>query len=333
MKFAGIQSLRGGAALLVIFYHLTVLSEKDKYFGETLFGGYFNSGFRGVDLFFVISGFIMMHTKMANPNRTAMQFALNRASRIFIPYLPVFFLMTLMYLQMPSVAQGGIEINAKYFLQNIFLLPRQDLVTYVPVVAWTLTYELTFYFIFALTFISNIKGGSVAFGLWMAVCLVQAFTGNMLSDLMILDPLNLGFGIGIVSYHLAQRLPRQIMTPAFLASLVAFAGLLAFPYQREESAIYNIAILLCSGVLCATSLEIDKNVFSKVGDFSYSLYLLHYPILAVIFIVYFKLGLDGQGNQYVLGVLGIVVSLVSSWIYYRIFEREVHQKLMHRRAV
>lgn len=57
--YPGIQGLRGWAALIVVMYHVHVLFQKEKYFGSVLFGGFFEFGHRGVELFFVISGFLM----------------------------------------------------------------------------------------------------------------------------------------------------------------------------------------------------------------------------------------------------------------------------------
>jgi exopolysaccharide production protein ExoZ len=144
MILPGIQVLRGVAALLVVVYHGAILAEKPKYFNQEIFGGIFHAGYRGVDLFFVISGFIMMHTLVQNHNMKAQSFLVNRFLRIFIPYLPAFLGLTLVYLIIPSVAQGGIELNVSYYIYNLLLLPRIDLTTYVPVVAWTLTHELIF---------------------------------------------------------------------------------------------------------------------------------------------------------------------------------------------
>ena len=58
-----------------------------------------------MDLFVVISGFIMMYTSHSNPNRTRLNFAENRVTRIFVPYLPIFLAMTAIYM----VADDGLH--------------------------------------------------------------------------------------------------------------------------------------------------------------------------------------------------------------------------------
>jgi peptidoglycan/LPS O-acetylase OafA/YrhL len=317
LKFHGIQSLRGIAALAVMFHHLGVLLSKEKYFGDTIWVELTLSGARGVDLFFVISGFIMMHTRASNPNRTRTNFVANRILRIFVPYYPIYFFMTAAYMIMPSIAQGGITIDVSSVIQNLFLWPRTSLETYIPVVAWTLTLELTFYLIFALTIFKAGKFGVCVFSAWMVVCLLNIW---FQSPLMIFNPLNLGFGIGVLSYLALSYIPNAIKAPVFVSAVLIFTFLMIIGPDRDDNAFINIAYLLVSGVMCATSTQISRNIFSKVGDFSYSLYLCHYPVLALLFIIAFRANVAHTIGPIGLATLALVVAIVGSWIYFRVIE-------------
>ncbi len=320
MKISGIQSLRGLAALLVVFHHLSVLSAKEKYFGEGVFGFLGSSGFRGVDLFFVVSGFIMMHTRKHRPGQTRGGFARNRLIRVYVPYLPCFLVMTLAYLAMPSIAQGGIDIDGWYFVQNLLLLPRENLETYVPVVAWTLSLELTFYLVFALTLLKGGRGAMAVFMLWMVACAANAIFTDLLPTYMILDPLNLGFGIGILSFLLAERVPASAGRPAFLLGILLFTGLMALETDRADNRSVDLGFLLVSGLLCVSSTRIPQNFLGTIGNFSYSLYLIHYPLLALMFIVTFRLQAQGPLDRYGMAGIGILICLLASWVFFRVME-------------
>ena len=324
LKYHGIQALRGIAALAVVLHHLDVLSAKPKYFDESLLGPIAVSGFRGVDLFFVISGFIMMFTSSSNPDRTRINFAINRITRIFVPYLPVFLVMTVLYIAVPSIAQGGIEINAWYWVQNLFLLPRESLETYVPVVAWTLTFELTFYIFFAITIFKRGFAAILVFSAWMAVCALNIW---LEIPLMMFAPLNLGFGIGVLSYLAAQRIPEAVKMPVFAASCGVFILLMMYSSDRDESDLVNLIFLLVSGLMCATSTIIRHSVLSRVGDFSYSLYLCHYPLLAFLFIISFKSGFAKTVGPYVLCGVFLAATFFLSWCYYCVVEVYLHGKM------
>lgn len=324
MKYHGIQALRGFAALAVVFHHLDVLLAKPKYFGEGFLGSIAVSGFRGVDLFFVISGFIMMYTSHSNPNRTRLNFAENRLTRIFVPYLPIFLAMTMIYMVAPGIAQGGIEINAKYMIQNLLLLPRQSLETYVPVVAWTLTFELTFYILFAMTIFKAGRLATVVFSAWMAVCALNVW---LEIPIMALAPLNLGFGIGVLSYHTSRRIPEVMNLPIFAVSSGVFLLLMVYGGDRVDNALVNFLFLLVSGIMCATSNGIPRNFLSRVGDFSYSLYLCHYPLLAFLFIVLFKFGVAGTLGPFGITLLSVIAVLALSWVYYTIIEVYLYGQL------
>lgn len=160
MKLHSIQLLRGIAALLVVFYHavglqlLTIGPEKA---GNVLLGGIFASGFAGVDLFFVISGFIMVWvTRRAEPGLPGVgEFLFARITRIYPLWWAAAALAAAYYifLHVPeaddpawraAVQSGG---GGEFLLKSFLLIPQPDL----PVLSlgWTLMHEMYFYAVFA----------------------------------------------------------------------------------------------------------------------------------------------------------------------------------------
>lgn len=160
MKLQSIQLLRGIAALLVVFYHawgLQVLTIGPENSATALLGGIFASGYAGVDLFFVISGFIMVWvTRRSEPGRAAVgEFLFSRITRIYPLWWAAAALAAAYYifLHVPdandplwraAIQQG--EGNL-FLVKSFFLVPQPDL----PVLSlgWTLMHELYFYAVFA----------------------------------------------------------------------------------------------------------------------------------------------------------------------------------------
>jgi len=140
-----IQFLRFIAAMLVVLYHSAArLPVNDSVFqavfswGETL-------GFAGVDIFFVISGFIMAHTasNQAGP-AMSIDFARRRLARIFSGYWPFFLLAVVVfgYFRAEHFADSNL-------LKSFFLWP-QPLNHILLEITWTLSYELYFYLLFSI---------------------------------------------------------------------------------------------------------------------------------------------------------------------------------------
>jgi exopolysaccharide production protein ExoZ len=146
-----IQFLRAVAALLVVFYHLQPMVNANY---ATKWNSHF--GAIGVDIFFVISGFIMFYTNR-NMERGPTTFIADRLLRI----VPLYWLATLVivtlfligfrpnglhYLTMPTL------IKSMIFVPSEFPDGRHDLVLSL---GWTLMYELYFYAVFASTFFAR----------------------------------------------------------------------------------------------------------------------------------------------------------------------------------
>ena len=140
-----IQFLRFIAAMLVVLYHsATQLPVNDSVF-QAVFSTGESLGFAGVDIFFVISGFIMAHTA-SNQSGPAMSvdFARRRLARIFSGYWPFFVLAVVIfgYYRAEHFADSNL-------LKSFFLWP-QSLNHILLEITWTLSYELYFYLLFSL---------------------------------------------------------------------------------------------------------------------------------------------------------------------------------------
>ncbi len=140
-----IQFLRFVAAMLVVLYHsATRLPANDSVF-QAIFSTGEALGFAGVDIFFVISGFIMAHTSSAHTGAgDSFDFARRRLARIFSGYWPFFIVALVVFSHFRPEHFAGSNL-----LKSFFLWP-QSLNHVLLELTWTLSYELYFYLLFSL---------------------------------------------------------------------------------------------------------------------------------------------------------------------------------------
>ncbi|MCE2660128.1 MAG: acyltransferase [Rubrivivax sp.] len=142
---ANIQALRAIAALLVVFYHLQAPLER--YIGA---GMHTSFGASGVDIFFVISGFIMFYTNR-DYARSSAQFLKDRVIRI----VPLYWMGTFLILAILATGRspdGVRAVDLGDLLTSLFFIPDVRADGYespVLTLGWTLIYEMFFYGVFA----------------------------------------------------------------------------------------------------------------------------------------------------------------------------------------
>lgn len=164
-KIVNIQALRGIAALSVVAFHLIPIEAKYGS-GEPILPSFFEFGMFGVDLFFVISGFVMASlTKGKFQNvSNALTFLCQRLSRIYPVYWLYSALVLIIFFIQPTWVNSA-QDNQINILSSFLLWPEATL----PLinVGWTLIHEMYFYIIFTafLFFVPEKKLG-LALSLW-----------------------------------------------------------------------------------------------------------------------------------------------------------------------
>ncbi|HWO11132.1 MAG TPA: acyltransferase [Polyangiaceae bacterium] len=274
-----IQALRAAAALLVVFVHLEA-------FARVL--GLPIVGHGGVDLFFVISGFIMVHTTRARPVGPG-PFMLNRLVRI----APIYWLITLavyaVALVAPSLLQATVADGAQLAKSLAFVPFRKSngLVQPVLFVGWTLNYEMFFYALFALglLFRDRRRGAlAVVVALGGLVSVGALLRPESVVAEFYTRPIILEFAAGMALAGLGggarcdSVLGRRAVGLACALGLGAVVLLpLAFPAAPRVLAqgVPATLVAACAIVLHHSGVRWSNRWLLGLGNASYSLYLTH----------------------------------------------------------
>lgn len=277
-----IQVLRALAAFLVVFVHLDRLAELSGLpKGTTDFG---NSG---VDLFFVISGLIMVVTTTEKP-QTVSHFLRHRFARIVPLYWAITLFVFALALTAPSLLQST-RADPVALVKSLAFIPfrRGDGAMHpIVFVGWTLNYEMIFYAVFALGMLvpRRLVGLSLTLGaLAVAAALAPLVTLAHPVAWFYTRPVILEFGGGMVLGLLLTRdlLPR-LRWSAVALGLAAFAAMLALPRtwpNVDRSVVSGIpAFFIVGSALMAerADLVIRNRWAQLLGAASYAVYLTHF---------------------------------------------------------
>ena len=284
-RIYSLQAFRGIAVLLVVLYHVTdSMQEK---FSYIFLGNAFAFGKTGLDFFFVLSGFIIYYVHRADIGnaRAVARYAAKRLIRIFPIFWLVLTLKVIVNVIIPSNAKPY-ETELAVIIKSYLLYPQIDL----PVigVAWTLSYELLFYFAFGLAILAGRKAFVGIFGGWL-VLIVAAEAARLAGILQSNDVLDFLLYERILEFLLGCLAARIILSGASRyawAALIAGIGLflVAAIYLSTEGnpPVFALAFGLPSALIVVGSVALEQQGRFKVpgplvflGDASYSIYLTH----------------------------------------------------------
>jgi len=316
-----IQYFRGIAAMMVVWHH--IFSAKSSI--ATPFAGT-DFGRPGVLIFFAISGFVLMHACRDEPVGT---FLTRRVLRI----VPLYWVLTFAYfaIQVASDLRKGASIERfDELLLSLFFIPHYhsavpDKIWPVLVPGWTLNYEVFFFLVFGIGLALGRVVPVVAFLLVTAVFLGAFSDSTHAVFVTWTDPVLLVFLGGMGLALLWQRVDLQHLWPLACvgaAMVLAFATN-QFPPAIAEPALCLAALFCLVGVLAAQDRFPDwkSPLLARIGDASYSLYLLHTILLIFIFRAFSLLPLEGMAQFVVLAPVAFVLCVIGGLLCYRWVER------------
>lgn len=338
-RLFSLQGLRGLAVLGVVLFHMT--SVEAKYSGgDRLLPGFLDFFQLGVDLFFVISGFVMVIVSRGRfqDGVQAQRFVFNRVSRIYPTYWLYFLITLAVYLVQPGMVNSG--HGESNLLLSFFLLPSDKVL--LVMVAWSLVFELWFYLVFSGFMPWRERLLPVFLMVWALILLVF----NTLQDWqdysplvqIILHPYALEFigGVALALFFYgpySARVPDALVWAALLlATLVGMPLIGYFHLYEGHGLLRMLAVGATFGVLVLSMALLERRghlrlspVLVAIGDMSYTVYLSHLLVLGVIGRVWLWLGPAPQSylDNLAFAVLMMAAVLCYGWVGYRCFEKPV----------
>lgn len=338
-RYEWLQCFRGFAALLVVGYHF--YPQLERYDLSPYFAPVLHWGFWGVDIFFVLSGFViaMSASKLAGLRDGAL-FIAKRSFRVYLGYWPALALwVSVLTLTASPVPPGGA-------LDSILLLSGVLTDHWLPI-AWSLYYELLFYVLFFGLIVAVPPSGrfvciSMLFllmAIWHGYWISQR-TEVVLAGIQpwreLLSAFFIEFFLGILLYQARALFKTEAGRILCLFAMVVFflaIGMHSPLFDKVESlrvATLGLAAAATVGIaLCLEGLRAPR-LLVRIGDASYSLYLTHIIILkVVVWLVATQVGFESITGE-VMILLIPVMAVVFSLYWYQYIERPLYEAALRR---
>ncbi|WP_291844662.1 acyltransferase [Maricaulis sp.] len=280
-----LQYLRAIAVLMVVGGHLHQAGAR--FVGADLVGQAGFVGFAGVDVFFVISGFII-HTLYRQAKGPSLSFALKRLNRIF-PLYWIFTAVTFAGYLVISEQMGSADRSIEW-LTTLTLLPTGH--PPLLMVGWTLTHELYFYLVYGLALFLPRRWRIGAAALWATLTLLSV--GDVIHPdqpwaVLALSGFNLQFLAGVILAEFRDRLPRlrgassavALLGLALAIGWTSISGIDGLSHADTRAIIFAPMAI---GVVWAVLAWQPRwpRALAAIGDWSYAIYLGHLLVIGVL---------------------------------------------------
>lgn len=346
-----IDGLRAIAVLLVVFYHLKI--------------PYFSGGFLGVDIFFVISGYLItqiVNQDLDNNNFSFSKFLIKRIKRLFPGLLSVLIIVIVasFFILSPTdyVKISKSALSSFFFISNIYYWSESNYFDQINefkslVHTWSLGIEMSFYLlipfilIFLKKFNKKIILSLISFFLVTTIIICfylnskgpvieniafnEILYGKYISDtLFYLIPFRLyEFFFGVSLYYLPKSnfVKSQKQSFFILGIILIIISLILIKPNLELQIIYTIPCLIGSAMIIYfrdaeyLNLILRNKILVFLGLISYSLYLIHWPIITLYkYVKVEKLIVSEK-------VIVLLLSILLSFISLKIIEKPFRSKL------
>lgn len=271
----------------------------------------------GIDMFFVISGFIITYTQLNN-KRTFLDFIKHRLLRIVPSYWFLTFFILIIYL-INSNLFLSLEITNKLFFSSLFFISQIINDTYPLLnVGWSLEYEMFFYLLFSFFLFTNRLNFYLVFFLFIALILFSK------------EYLLAEFLFGIILCFIYQKI-KQINV--FFSKLLIFFGILfllaAIPSLNFIEVNNNFERMIYFGIPSFLILfgfiyinQSGNYFLIFLGNASYSIYLVHLLTITIIYKIVLKFSFNF--NNDFLAFFCLVLSILSGCLFYLLVEKNLN---------
>ena len=303
-KIDSIQVLRFFAAFSVMMVHLPV----------------FEFGIWGVDIFFVISGFIMMYVTENNEKF----FLLKRIFRI----VPLYWILTLgvfvLAIFIPEVLNNT-TANTAHLIKSLFFIPFDKNGTgHFPILflGWTLNFEVIFYFLFSLSLVFFKENRMIACSIFIIIFLVfnKVFSEKNFIFETYANDIFIEFIFGMILFTIWKRYKNKIstnLTNHFICLTILLVSIFILNYCNFSRSIsYGLPSLILAiyFLFFLNHLKFPK-ILVSLGDASYCIYLLHPYIIQFFYKILEINEYDIIIELFFTLIISIIVFIISLLIY------------------
>lgn len=317
-NFASVQCLRALAAIMVVAFHVPGPLGLHELSIPILNGG--------VDLFFVISGFVMVISTRSR-DIAPLTFIRQRLIRI----VPLYWLMTAVVL-LGFWGQGS---GVQEILKSIFFIPylntANDLVQPILGVGWTLNLELIFYLLFAVSMFLGAKSQILALGsFFLCMVLIRIITKPAVDTVLFFytTPMLFEFLAGMLAAHFVSNVRKIPLWTgaASILSAIFLSLFLGLNYDLPRTIDQGLpSLLLLIGCIRLEDIFRTKPFFAmrKIGDASYSIYLVH----TIVFAMLLPYPASSSHPAWAAGIVMVAASILAGIMIYSWIERPLLQAM------
>ncbi len=326
-----LQYLRFVAASLVALTHSY---ESVPRYGRMDFGAEFNIGQIGVDIFFVISGFIMCYVTERR-EQSPTEFLSHRVARVVPPYWIVTALNLIVLILLPNVFHNS-RFDPYHVVASFLFVawphPVKDDALPLYTAGWTLNCEAFFYLLFAVSLKLNYANRAI---ICSAFITLVVMTGQLVYHAGEIGefysrPIMLEFIYGLILMNIRKK----YKPPLLIAVLFIFLGVFGFvisyhlfpeTYRLSDSRfiVWGLpAALLVSGFVFAESSIPRVDLFKAFGDASYAIYLTHMFTIGLVGLFWGRFSLKTHLSDLVFISICIVFSTAVGMLFHKYIERK-----------
>lgn len=312
-----IDGLRGLASMAVVVFHALRGNHIDIVSADIV--ALVVQGEAGVVIFFVVSGFVIMHSlyNVDLDMSGVWRFVIRRSIRLDPPYWAAILLAVGFSFVANAVVVGRVGQVFSVEQVAVHLVYLQEILGYQHInpVFWTLSYEIQFYIVLALVLASR------SISVFVVVFVASlAWPLGLLPEIRgLFVNLIYSFLLGVGAFY-AWRLPQ--VRPWFLtyagivlAAAIFRADLFALTSGATALVLVSVAISGRLGNL------LNWRWLQFLGMISYSLYLTHNPITGATFRVWYIIAGRSPADQVIALLLSICACILFAWIMHRVVEK------------
>lgn len=311
--------------MMVVFHH--AIGQMESRGGRDL-GFDVSVGQAGVDLFFVISGFIMVFVTQGR-NQTSLEFWRNRIYRIVPLYWFFTLTMAIITLVVPTLLKTA-EFNSIHILKSLFFIPThhpnfENMVWPLLVQGWTLNYEMFFYLIFGILLpvknfeIRMILLAALLIGLVVLGAVIESkgpiwetYTSPLLLEFLAGALIGVAYNRGYLVRGLGVW--ACLVLGVFLFSIEGWAQVRALDWGLPSMLVVVAAIGL-------ETKNLGNLVPRSIGDASYSIYLSHTFTLGAVGVIWARFGDGSPMFDGIMFLLALTSSAALGILSYVLIER------------